>query len=56
MVRVNRTPGSGCRIQEGRPLPPAVSVRTIRGRCWQVDIHRWARPTLIVAGDDGLLR
>jgi 4-amino-4-deoxy-L-arabinose transferase-like glycosyltransferase len=56
MVRVNRTPGSGCRIQEGRPLPPAVSVRTIRGRCWQVDIHRWAHPTLIVAGDDGLLR
>jgi len=56
MVRVDRTPGSGCHIGQERSLPPAVSVHTLRGRCWQVDIHRWAHPTLIVAGDDDLLR
>lgn len=55
VLRMGRSAGTGCRIPDAPPRPPALAA-SVRGRCWRVDRLTFARPRLVQPGDDTLLR
>ena len=54
VLRMGQSNGTGCRIPDA-PALPSSAVRVARGRCWEVDLHRWAQPREVVAGEDETL-
>jgi hypothetical protein len=53
---MGQTTGTGCRIPDAPPMPAGEALGTSRGRCWQVDVHRWSPPGDVAFPDNTLAR